>query len=118
MMYLDDIRDYCLSKTGAYEDLPFGPSILTMKVKAKVFAFIPLEEIGCQIAIKGNPDTLMALREQYMDITTGPYLNPRHWTTIHCNGSVPDALIKECIDTSYALVVKGLTAKQRLELGR
>lgn len=116
-MYLDDIRDYCLSKIGVYEDLPFGPGTLTMKVKAKIFVFIPLEEMVCQFAVKGYPDTLLALREQYEDITTGPYLNPRHWTTVKCTGSVPDALIRECIDTSYALVVKGLTAQQRLELG-
>ena len=117
-MYLDEIRDYCLTKVGAYEDLPFGPGTLTMKVKAKIFVFIPLDSVECQFAIKGYPDRLVDLREQFEDIKSGPYLNPRHWVSVHCTGSVPDSLIRDCIDMSYELVVKGLTAQQRVELGR
>lgn len=116
MMYTDDVRHRCLAKQGAYEDSPFGPDTLTIKVMGKIFAFLPLDVIPGIVAIKGDPDRLIVLREEYEDVTTGRYLNPKHWTRIMLTGNVPDAIICELIDRSYELVVRGLTKAQRSEL--
>lgn len=35
-----DILKYCLSKEGAYEDHPFGPEPIVVKVGSKMFALI------------------------------------------------------------------------------
>lgn len=37
----------------------------------------------------------------------------RHWITVDLKGSVPESLIRELIDDSYELVVKGLRKKDR-----
>lgn len=108
MTHLDDVRSRAMSKPGAMEDTPFGPDTLTIKVMGKIFLFISLDEIPATIAVKGDPDRLATLREQYDGVTTGPYLNPKHWTRVILDGSVPDAVIAELVDRSYELVVKGL----------
>ena len=37
-MNLEDFRDYCLTKTDAAEDTPFGEDTLVFKVGGKMFA--------------------------------------------------------------------------------
>jgi predicted DNA-binding protein (MmcQ/YjbR family) len=103
-----EVREYCLAKPSVVEEEPFGPGTITYKVCGKIFLFCPLDVEVPSIAIKGEPERLVELREQYADVTTGPYLNPKHWTTIHLTGSVPGVLVRELIDESYRLVVKGL----------
>ena len=115
-MLLDDVRARALTKPGAYEDLPFGPDTLTIKVMGKIFLFIALDEIPVAISVKGDPDRLAELREMYDSVTTGPYLHPKHWTRIILDGTVPNTIIGELVDRSYELVVKGLTRALRAEL--
>ncbi len=115
-MLLDHVRDRALAKPGAYEDMPFGPDTLTIKVMGKIFLFVSLDEIPVAVSVKGDPDRLAELREMYDGVTTGPYLNPKHWTRIILDGTVPDGIIGEFVDRSYELVVKGLTRAQRAEL--
>lgn len=115
-MLLDHARERALVKLGAYEDLPFGPDTLTIKVMGKIFLFIALDEIPAVVSVKGDPDRLAELREIYDSVTTGPYLKAKHWTRIILDGTVPDSIIAELIDRSYELVVKGLTQAQRAEL--
>lgn len=113
-----DVRDYCMAKPMVTEEEPFGPGTVTYKVCGKIFLFCPIDNVLPSIAIKGHPERLVELREQYEDITTGPYLNPKHWTTIHLTGSVPRTLVCELIDESYRLVVKGLPKALRDTLPR
>lgn len=115
-MQIDEIRDHCLAKRGAYEETPFGPQTVTFKVMGKIFLFLPLDVVEPQCAIKGDPERWVELREQYDDIDTGPYLNKKHWSRVATAGSVPKPLVKELIDQSYELIVKGLTKAQRTEL--
>ncbi|NQW30424.1 MAG: MmcQ/YjbR family DNA-binding protein [Ignavibacteria bacterium] len=112
-MSLLEIREYCLSKPGAFEDTPFGPDTLTFKVAGKIFLFASLESIPGRISLKGHPEQIQELRETYSDVVKGAYLNAKHWTSIILTGTVPNKLIFELIDTSYDLVVKGLTQAQR-----
>lgn len=112
-MDLLDIREYCLSKSGAFEDTPFGPDTLTFKVVGKIFLFASLDAVPSRISLKGHPAEIQELREQNQDVVKGAYLNANHWTSIILTGSVPNKLIFELIDTSYELVVKGLTRAQR-----
>jgi predicted DNA-binding protein (MmcQ/YjbR family) len=43
-------------------------------------------------------------------------MNKKHWVTVEMDGSIPDNLFKEWIDTSYRLVVAGLPKKLQKEL--
>ncbi len=115
-MHLDVLRDYCLAKRGAYEDLPFGPDTLVFKVMGKMFGIVGLERLPYGIGLKCDPERGAELREQYEGVTTGPYLNGKHWNLVLLSSDVPDGLIRELVDHSYALVVAGLTRKARAEL--
>ena len=113
---LDEVRAYLLTKSGAFEDLPFGPDTLVLKVANKMFAAIGLDVQPHTIALKCDPLQAEHLREAFAGIGLPPYLDKRHWIMVTLDGSVPAELVRELIDQSYALVVKGLPKKVRAGL--
>lgn len=115
-MHLDTFRDYCLAKHGAFEDLPFGPDTLVFKVMGKMFGIVALERLPFGAGLKCDPERGIELREQYDGVTTGPYLNGKHWNLVILSSDVPNDLIRELVDHSYDLVVAKLTRKARAEL--
>lgn len=104
-MTLDQILDYSLAKPDTEETLPFGPDVLVLKVKGKVFLLIPLDKIPLQFNAKCNPDRAIELREEYASIIPGYHMNKKHWNTIIMDGTVSSKLIYELIDHSYELVL-------------
>ena len=46
----------------------------------------------------------------------GYYCNKEHWSSIRLEGAVPDSLVRELIETSYRLVLSGLSKKKQREL--
>lgn len=115
-MHLDALRQYCLAKPGATEDLPFGPDTLVFKVGGKLFALAGLEVIPPTVNLKCDPERAAELRERYADVRPGYHMNKRHWNTVGLQGDVPAAVIRQLIDHSYDLVVSGLTRRARAEL--
>lgn len=115
-MHLDDLRDYCLSRPGAWEDLPFGPDTLVFKVRKKMFGIVGLERLPHGIGLKCDPERGLELREHYDGVTTGPYLNGKHWNLVLIQSDVPAALIRDLVDHSYALVIAGMTRKEQAAL--
>jgi predicted DNA-binding protein (MmcQ/YjbR family) len=105
-MNIETIRDYCLSKEGAEETLPFGPDVIVFKVNNKAFLLLPLDEEGLRFNVKCDPDLALELREQYASVLPGYHMNKKHWNTIIVDSSIPARLIKEWIDHSYELVSK------------
>lgn len=112
-MNIETLAEYCLSKKGVKEDFPFDEVTMTMKVMGKIFAFIPLDAEELVIALKCDPERAVLLREEYEEIYGAFHLNKKHWNSVSCVGSLSDAFIKELIDHSYALVVKGLKKADR-----
>lgn len=114
-MDIESFRDYCLTKKGVAEELPFGPDTLVFKVMGKVFALTGLERLPPQVNLKCAPERALALRESYEGaIIAGYHMNKAHWNTIILD-QVPPKLILELIDHSYDLVVAKLTKKLRAE---
>lgn len=105
-MNIETIRDYCLSKPGAEETLPFGPDVIVFKVNSKSFLLLPLDTEQLQFNVKCDPDLALELREQYACVLPGWHMNKKHWNTIVVDGSAPSKLILEWIDHSYELVNK------------
>jgi predicted DNA-binding protein (MmcQ/YjbR family) len=102
-----------LHKKGVKEDFPFDEVTMTMKVMGKIFAFIPLDAEYFQISLKCDPDCAIELRETYEEIEGAFHLNKKHWNSVNCEGSLSDKFIKELIDHSYDLVVKGLKKSEK-----
>ena len=115
-MHLDALRDDCLTKPHATEDLPFGPDVLTFKVAGKMFALTNLERIPASVSLKCDPERAVMLREQYDAIGTAPHMNKRHWIQVALRGDVPADVIRELVDHSSALVVGGLPKRVRAML--
>ena len=115
-MTLDQLLEHSLTKPHVEESFPFGPDVLVLKVKGKVFLLIPLNTDPLQCNVKCDPERAIELREEYASIIPGYHMNKKHWNTIICDGSVSQNHIKEWIDDSYNLVVSSLTKKLKSEL--
>jgi len=114
-MNIEEIRIYCLSRTGATEDLPFDEYTLVIRVMNKIFAILPLDTPD-RINLKCDPEMAASLREHYDAVKPGYHMNKKHWNTISLSGDAPSDKIREWIDHSYQQVVNSLTRKQREEL--
>lgn len=117
MMDLPELIEYCLGQKAAEETTPFGPDVLVYKVCDKVFALTSPDGVPSRVNLKCDPDRAVELRDEYEAVIPGFHMNKKHWNTVVLDGSLPDALLRELIDHSYALVVSGMTKKQRAELG-
>ena len=116
-MNTQEILDYCLAKTGAYMNTPFGPEPLCARIGKRIFAEIYLSKpwitLGC------DPIYGQMLRENYPGTIRRGYYSPPsqqlHHITITLDGTVPDELFRQMIDHSYERALHLLTRAQRAE---
>jgi predicted DNA-binding protein (MmcQ/YjbR family) len=113
----DELLALCLELPGAWPDSPWGDGVVA-KVggpPGKVFAFPG----GGAVALKVTPEDGAELRAAYPDaVGDARYLSKRHWVRIVLDGPdtaerVPDDELRELVERSYALVVRGLPRAQR-----
>jgi predicted DNA-binding protein (MmcQ/YjbR family) len=115
-MDIETFRNYCLSKKGVTEDLPFGPDNLVFKIMGKMIALASLDEVPLRVNLKCDPERALSLREEYPEnILPGYHMNKMHWNTLVLDG-LPKAIIFGLVDHSYKLVVLGLPKKIQQEL--
>jgi len=107
LLYLEQIRSYCLKKKGVAEELPFDEDSPVYKVMGKIFLIASLTP-PISINLKCDPEKAVEIREEYEAVQPGYHMNKKHWNTIIIDGSVPAKKIFEWIDNSYRLVVAGL----------
>ncbi len=80
----DELRAYCLSKPGAWQDEPWEGDIVA------------------KVAVR-YPD----------DASVMAYIGRSGWNTVKVGGAVPDDEIRELVDTSYYIVVSKLPKSRR-----
>ena len=116
-MNIEDYRQYCLAKTGVTESTPFPklPDILVFKVKGKMFTATDLSTFE-SFSIKCRPETIDSLRAQYHALKEPSYFSKKHWSLVEMDGTIPDPLLFEWLDTSYDLVVLNLSKKAQQDL--
>lgn len=113
MVNIEQIREYCLKKTGVTEEFPFDEETLVFKVVGKMFLLASLETIPLQINLKCDPEKAVELREEYSSVLPGYHMNKKHWNTIILDGTVSSNHLLERIDDSYSLVIAGLKKSER-----
>lgn len=111
-MNIELLREYCLKKKFATEELPFNEDSPVYKVMGKIFMIANLVP-PVSINLKCDPEKAVELREEYECVKPGYHMNKMHWNTIELSGPVPDKLILEWVDHSYELVAKGLKKQDR-----
>lgn len=111
------LDEYLLNHKGATKDFKEEWQWDRYQIGGKLFAAICHGEDGKQIlTVKCEPEYGRCLRENYADITPGYYMNKVHWNSVDLDGNVPDSVIKDMIEQSYALVLGSLSKKRQLEL--
>jgi predicted DNA-binding protein (MmcQ/YjbR family) len=78
-----------------------------------MFALTGLEGDPPFINLKCDTDRAIELRGHCEDIQPGWHMNKQQWNSVYYTGNIPTSLVKELIDHSYDLVVKGLKKAQR-----
>lgn len=111
-----ELRDRCISLTGAEETFPFGPRTSVFKVAGKMFALSQLAADSLRVSVKCEPALAQALRETHAAVIPGYHLNKRHWNTVILDGSLPDETVRDMIEDSYDIVVSKLTQAKRRAL--
>ena len=121
-MNIEEFREYCLSLNGVHEWMPFtdvpdpySRDVLCFYVADKWFCFVNIE-IFDFCCIKCNPTESLELQAAYLGIKPGWHMNKKYWISAYFNQDVPDEKIRELVQKSYDIVVKGLPKKVREEI--
>lgn len=96
---------------------PFDEKTAVFKVANKMFALVGLDREPLSINLKCDPQDAQILRSQFDAITPGYHMNKEHWNAVSLDGSLEIDLLKQLIDDSYILVVKGMSKKEQKRLG-
>jgi predicted DNA-binding protein (MmcQ/YjbR family) len=102
----ESLEAYILSKKNSRKEFPFGPNAAVFKVYGKMFALIAWTERPVRITLKCNPDDADVWRSLFDAVEPGYHMNKTHWNTVTLDGTVPDGIILDMIDSSYALVAR------------
>lgn len=117
------LDEYLLSKPGAVKDYKAEWGWFRYQVGGKMFA------ATCQpgpqykgyanrelLQLKCEPLFAELMRKEYPDIVPGFYMDKNNWNSVFLDGEVPDEVLRELCDRSYALVFAKLTKKVREEI--
>lgn len=112
------IDDFLLNKAGVTKDLQKEWNWIRYQIGKKMFAAICLDDNDnpYYITLKLEPAEGDFLRKQYDDIIPGYYMNKVHWNSIKADGDISDEFLKDLLDKSYELVLKGFSKKKQDEI--
>jgi len=109
----EQLEEHCGLKPGSTSGFPFGEEHRVFKVCGKIFAVLHLEESPVKITFKADPDLTGLLRGQYPSVRPARYFDKRYWSTLACDGTVPEDEVIELLDTSYDIVFESLKKSDR-----
>ena len=113
-MQLEEIKKYCLSKRGAYEDYPFGNIPIVYKLNNKIFAQIYPDKNDFKITLKCTADAGQFYRTLYPEKVVRGYHCPPvqqpYWNTIYLD-DFPDDELLNMIDEAYVAVFNSFSKK-------
>ena len=109
------MRDTLAALPGAVAEPAGGPGATLFKVMGKMFAILTHGKVQA-VSLKCDPHLTEILREQYAGVGHRYHLDRRHWISVSLDADVPAEEIQRLAAGSYALVVAGLTKKQRATL--
>ena len=109
-----DVRAYCLSKPGAWQDEPWEGDAVA-KVGAKIFAFLgsePSHTVGLKCgADRDAADEWLARYPD--DASASAYIGRFGWNSLRIDAAIPDDELLAAIDESYEAIVSKLPKRDR-----
>ncbi|MCL2047237.1 MAG: MmcQ/YjbR family DNA-binding protein [Defluviitaleaceae bacterium] len=111
-------EDYCKAKKGVTKDYKQEWQAHRYLIRDKMFIMHAGDKYGKEIiTLKLEPLYGQFLREQYKgDIVAGYYMNKEHWNSVYVDGDVPDDVLRDMADKSYALILGGFSKKIQNEI--
>lgn len=111
------LDEYLMKKPGVTKNAENWNWIRYM-IGGKMFLAICLDDDDkpYYITLKLEPLEGEFLRQQYEDIVPGFYMNKVHWNSIKPDGQVPDELLRELADKSYALILASFSKKKQQDI--
>jgi predicted DNA-binding protein (MmcQ/YjbR family) len=109
-MTRQDIIDYCLTFSAAYEDYPFAEiggddtAVMRHRANKKFFALIMHHDGKLYLNLKCDPLEADFLRQAFEGVIPGWHMNKEHWNSVVIGTDVPDDEIKRQIGNSYGLI--------------
>jgi len=124
MVTLEWLDAYLLGKMGAKKDFKEEWGWWRYQVGRKMFAATlrPGEKYASEYAghdlltLKCDPVWAEQLCEVHAGILPGFYMDKKNWISIDVHSAVPDDLVRELCDHSYAVVFGGLTKKLQQQI--
>ena len=118
------LDEYLLSKPGAEKDFKLEWGWHRYMVRGKLFAAVcaPGPEHkppygGHELVnLKCDPRLGELFRAQYPEVEPGFYCDKRNWIAVLLDGELPDDILRDLCDQSYALVVAKLPKYVQREL--
>lgn len=115
-----ELIDLALQKPGAYEDYPFGPDSVVIKVRKRIFAQIFTLHGVDSATLNCDAMTGQFYRDLFPDVIVCGYHCPPvqqpYFNTFPLDGRVPDDMILEMLDHSYETVIAKLPKYMQREL--
>ena len=115
---------YLMDRPGAEQDYKLEWQWQRYLVRGRMFAAVctpgaehKLHAGRTMIILKCDPRLAEAFRAQYPDVVPGFYSEKKTWNSVYLDGQVPDQILRDMCDMSYALVTAKLTKTVRRELG-
>ena len=106
-----------LSLPGAEKDFKVEWNAVRYLLGGKMFGMQGGDKEGRPIiTLKLEPAHGVLLREQYVDIIPGYYMNKEHWNSLYLEGSVPDDVLRKMIVESHRLILASLSKKLQREI--
>lgn len=110
-----DIRAYCLGKSKAYEDFPFGDFPVCYKVGGKIFAQLYPDKV----TLKCTAFSGQMFRQAYPDAVVRGYHCPPvqqpYWNTVYLD-RFPCKELPMMIDHAYETVVSSFSKRLQREI--
>ena len=111
------LDEYCRALKGTVKDFKEEWNATRYLLDGKMYALCGTDNTGRPvITLKLEPLHGSYLRQRYEDIIPGYYMNKLHWNSVYLDGDVPDNILRDMIDRSYAIVFASLTKKAQKEI--
>jgi len=112
------IHAHCLQLQGTIYDYKEEWQVDRYHIGGKMYAMIGGNATGKPVlTLKCEPARAEELRESFVSIIPGYYMNKTHWNSIYMDAEdVPMDLVENLIKHSYELVFSKLTKKVQQEI--
>lgn len=115
-MDIEEVRDYCMSKPYATEDMPFGSEYVVFRIGGKIFCCLALV-LGNVVQLKWNPDEFDEVIDKHSCVRQAWHWHKRHMIQFDLDDPTLDApLVKSLIDRAYSYVRARLPKKIQNQL--